>query len=316
MADTTKHLEDAKSSLQTAQRALQHNFNDAKSNLTAYKIILSQANNEVSAANLRYDKLEALTKSLCDDCWELLQALEESKFKRNDKGTCVNCGMLGVFSPEANLPPAATDALNRAESACNAAEAAIKGEPQSPHGSNYPYSYGYSRSYYGGHMTNANVTPSWRSRDPYHNNRHQYQFGSHHTQDTGKKTKANLLRLAEEQKKKAVSKVNHTNDCIHNWTLYSNQHKEQLEKVNKALADVEDKERQVLESKLSKLSGGKRGIGHIARGNSFTECSICMEREKDMVFQCGHQCCSVCALKLTNCHTCRAWIVQRIKLHG
>jgi hypothetical protein len=305
MADT-KHLEDAKSSLQSAQAGLQHNLNTAETTLAGYEVMLSQANHEVSVANLRYDKLEALTRSLCDICWELLPTLEESKFKRNGgRDTCVNCGMSRFHSPDAYLPPMETNSLNQAESALHAAEAAIKGEPQSPHGLRYGHS-----PYYRGH----NVTPLWQSgRGQYHYNSNQY--GLRYGQQ-GEKSKANLLRVAEEQKQKANSKVLHTEECIQSWTLYHNQHKEQLEKVNKALVDVEDKERQVLESKLSKLSGGKRGIGHIARGNSLTECSICMEREKDMVFQCGHQCCSVCAVRITHCHTCRAWIVQRIKLHG
>ena len=45
------------------------------------------------------------------------------------------------------------------------------------------------------------------------------------------------------------------------------------------------------------------------------ECNICMDNDFNIIFQCGHCCCSECATDLKICHICRAKIVTRIKLH-
>jgi len=43
-------------------------------------------------------------------------------------------------------------------------------------------------------------------------------------------------------------------------------------------------------------------------------CGICMEKKKNMVFACGHTCCSTCATTLQLCHICRTPISQKIQL--
>lgn len=45
-------------------------------------------------------------------------------------------------------------------------------------------------------------------------------------------------------------------------------------------------------------------------------CSICEERKKDTVFQCGHETCRVCGDFLSHCPSCRAEIQVRIKRFG
>lgn len=44
-------------------------------------------------------------------------------------------------------------------------------------------------------------------------------------------------------------------------------------------------------------------------------CVICMERKKDIAFQCGHIACNICSLPLTRCHICREKIVKKIKIY-
>lgn len=44
-------------------------------------------------------------------------------------------------------------------------------------------------------------------------------------------------------------------------------------------------------------------------------CSICMERERNVAFLCGHGCCSRCAETLKTCHMCREKIVKKINLY-
>ena len=45
-----------------------------------------------------------------------------------------------------------------------------------------------------------------------------------------------------------------------------------------------------------------------------TQCQICMERDKDVVFMCGHGACARCSNKLRDCHVCRKTIQNRIRL--
>jgi tetratricopeptide (TPR) repeat protein len=42
-------------------------------------------------------------------------------------------------------------------------------------------------------------------------------------------------------------------------------------------------------------------------------CCICMTNEQNMVFNCGHSTCSMCALKITECGLCKTKITIRIK---
>ena len=44
------------------------------------------------------------------------------------------------------------------------------------------------------------------------------------------------------------------------------------------------------------------------------ECSICLEREANVVFGCGHQACETCGGKLEVCHICRKKVQSKIKL--
>ncbi|CAD5122217.1 DgyrCDS10668 [Dimorphilus gyrociliatus] len=41
-------------------------------------------------------------------------------------------------------------------------------------------------------------------------------------------------------------------------------------------------------------------------------CNICMEREKNITFMCGHQACSICSTPLKSCHICRKPITKKI----
>jgi E3 ubiquitin-protein ligase mind-bomb len=44
-------------------------------------------------------------------------------------------------------------------------------------------------------------------------------------------------------------------------------------------------------------------------------CSICMERNKTIVFLCGHGACSACSETLNTCHMCRSVITKKIFLY-
>ena len=42
-------------------------------------------------------------------------------------------------------------------------------------------------------------------------------------------------------------------------------------------------------------------------------CIVCMERMKEMTFQCGHRTCVTCAARVDQCPQCRALITLRIR---
>lgn len=44
-------------------------------------------------------------------------------------------------------------------------------------------------------------------------------------------------------------------------------------------------------------------------------CGICMERQRNVVFLCGHGACDLCAADLQNCHMCRETLTKKIKVY-
>ena len=46
------------------------------------------------------------------------------------------------------------------------------------------------------------------------------------------------------------------------------------------------------------------------------QCQICMERDKNVVFFCGHGACKECSERLKDCHICRKTIQNRIPFYN
>jgi hypothetical protein len=46
------------------------------------------------------------------------------------------------------------------------------------------------------------------------------------------------------------------------------------------------------------------------------QCPICMDRPKNMVFQCGHTLCAECAAPVAQCPICRARVTSRTRIYG
>lgn len=44
------------------------------------------------------------------------------------------------------------------------------------------------------------------------------------------------------------------------------------------------------------------------------QCPICMERDKNMLFLCGHGACKECSERLQTCHICREEIRNKIPM--
>jgi hypothetical protein len=45
------------------------------------------------------------------------------------------------------------------------------------------------------------------------------------------------------------------------------------------------------------------------------ECAICLDRDTDTAFNCGHQACFSCASELASCYNCRKPITTRTRLY-
>ena len=45
------------------------------------------------------------------------------------------------------------------------------------------------------------------------------------------------------------------------------------------------------------------------------QCAICMERDKQILFLCGHGACRECSERLETCHICRRQIQNKIQMY-
>ena len=77
------------------------------------------------------------------------------------------------------------------------------------------------------------------------------------------------------------------------------------------------------EDGAKELARGKAAAGSevgsedsILRVHTLTMCSLCMERERSIIFaECGHGCCcEVCAMQVDCCPLCRAVVVKRLRI--
>ena len=46
------------------------------------------------------------------------------------------------------------------------------------------------------------------------------------------------------------------------------------------------------------------------------QCALCMDRDKDCTFACGHQTCMQCALQLSVCHICQQRVTVRTRTYN
>ncbi|CAK4177875.1 unnamed protein product [Aphanomyces euteiches] len=68
--------------------------------------------------------------------------------------------------------------------------------------------------------------------------------------------------------------------------------------------------------KRRRLDDKQDFLDHMRLLHEVDECEICFEATKEIVFQCGHETCTTCAAKLTNCPQCRVRIKSRIQRRG
>jgi len=120
-----------------------------------------------------------------------------------------------------------------------------------------------------------------------------------------------FLQQASKYKEDAEQDLEKIKHVIPHWRNYRQQHKEELDQVNTALPGVQDCRRKELLEELNELGGS----ASVLSCKSKEDCTICLTRPKNIVFQCGHQCCSTCSSSIRVCHMCRVVVVQRIKVY-
>jgi len=72
---------------------------------------------------------------------------------------------------------------------------------------------------------------------------------------------------------------------------------------------IQEDEVKRIESELSRLQMERE------RFNEEKTCAVCMDRQKAIVFDCGHTTCEECSIKMRLCHTCRKPIAKKIKFY-
>ncbi|KAL7555160.1 hypothetical protein ACHAWF_018818 [Thalassiosira exigua] len=154
----------------------------------------------------------------------------------------------------------------------------------------------------------GNFSITWDPHNPHAlgNNMYGHTGSSYHAQN-GKPMpgKDAFLQKARDFKEQAEREVKQLEHAIPQWKEYQKQHTTALNGVQKSLQDLQARHRQVLQSKLAELGGAA----------PINVCPICRERQKEIAFQCGHQACTLCAGRISECHSCRVPIYQRIRLY-
>ena len=147
---------------------------------------------------------------------------------------------------------------------------------------------------------------TWKTDTLGNNSRYGHSSYPYAQDEKSMSGKAVFLRKAGEYKEQAEKKVKELEHAIPQWREYHKQHTAALNRVNKSLQDLKARHRQVLQSKLAELGG--------AAPAPTNQCPICLGRQKEIAFQCGHQACTNCAMNISQCHSCRVPIFQRIRL--
>lgn len=311
-------LEQAKDALKLAETSLSAAVHQADSEIQKLRQAEIKRKQQLEAATERYNRVKEMTEILCHDCFSVLPALgiDRATLKQHNPHACASCGQslrAGHSSVTVEMPPATVSGLEYAVDSQAYASEINKGSSTS----SFSDFCGASRvsSVIPGLPGLGQQVPKQWSHEKKSN--HSYGYDHHHHLHYGQSNgalestmkKENFLERATKPKESAQKHLAETTYAIEQWQKYREQHRAELDKVKASSVDVQDRERKVLQAKLAKLGGGTATTSPDT-GN----CSICFERPKEIVFQCGHQCCSQCSLTLAHCHTCRAAIIQRIKL--
>ena len=303
---TEDPLERAKKELESSQRQLAGAVSSADAKVQSLKQQRAQALRELKGAAWRHEQVVKVASCLCDACWSVAPALG---INYNDVSVlrsgllCLNCKVPmapALDAQRVEMPPASTHSIDAATVAIAYSDEAVG--PNAKNWSSFSYTFA-SRQHNAYSQTRFNQT--WKANMDDSILRGSPYYHHAHTQTKLFPEKADFIRAAEKMKNQADNKVKQLQFAIPQWEEFRRQHEVSLQKVKSSLLSLEDRHRKVLQDKLDELGGSP----------STNKCAICYERPKEIAFQCGHQSCTACSASISSCHTCRARILQRIRLY-
>lgn len=315
--DGAAHQQDKQDALKRARTALKESessltavIRDADVQITSLRRQKEVAVKSVHCATSRCDTMQHLIARLCDDCWSVLPALGKNfdtpRALAHNAPNCASCDQpmgsrITYFQQDAvKMPPESAHTLLSSVNAQALADAAMTGKPRVQHVYN---------------IQQAGMEKTWSHmmdmHQPYGNYGHGYNI--HRVADSTMMKKDHVLQLVRKQLEQAQMRVSELACAIPNWEQYRRQHKEELEKTSIVRRNAEDHERQTL-GRRGRSSSPPAATTSTSVSADDKGCAICLDAPKEIVFQCGHQCCKACSSRLSHCHTCRQYIAQRITL--
>ena len=92
---------------------------------------------------------------------------------------------------------------------------------------------------------------------------------------------------------------------------------EKINAVSKQLLKTNEKliseNKTIIKTARNKKNKNRKLRNKISKFKEKLECKICLEQEACVVFEpCGHISCSICSVKLNECHICRSKILKRV----
>jgi len=302
-------LEQAKQALDSSQKQLSDVVQSSDTTLQQLKQRRIKLGHELNAAARRYDTVKELTERLCDPCWGVLPVLgnhfDVSAALPSQR--CINCNLplqvntthcRSVAEEKVAMPPGNTSTIDLASAARKYSKKA--GNEKVPQCS-------WNRIRNRVVFQERSDTMTWKDSMEYSslNFRERGNSCMNSQNKSPMPGKQHFIREAQNHKEEKETELKRVEYAIPQWKEYHKKHKAELSKVKASLIDLQGRHREVLQNNLHELGGS------ISTNN----CAICLDHPKQIAFQCGHQCCTMCSISLLLCHICRATIVQRIRLY-
>jgi hypothetical protein len=334
-------LEKARETLQLSGKSLQTSIQLAQSQVAYLRLVQARHEKHFMAASDRLRTVTTITSRLCDECFSLLPVLGKSF---DDLSTlcysdsaqcCYSCGH-ALIQTTLNIielpPPGKAWDLSAALHAREFAERVIEGrnvmhgippicswvgsgvDPGVGAGVGPGVGSGVAPAVDSGVGVGSGVAPGVHSGigpglvGATTVNIFDFQSPFRSQKSV---TKAEFVALAMNYQKKAAINLARAEDALRQWENYRSEREEELGKINRSVRTVKDTQKKILKKKLRELGGSTAN----SVCSTKHDCPICLERPKEIVFQCGHQSCRNCSPRLITCHTCRMHIAQRIKLY-
>ena len=298
----SSHQNSPKSRIPAAEKRLQESKGDLQNQIQradkALKVLQKKEEAALKACELvkaKLDKAEWLKFNCCGDCSIIVPVLA-MELEPNDELCCQVCGELLHVTVQDPLdaltrfvsPPTSSKAMEEAQTSLTIAENVAK-------------------SFEGSPDPVLNLRPVKKQKVSY--SIEDQEAAAFASLNTGV-DKCNEMKSVF---KKELEQAQEFHERIKADILAWNEYRK---KVVRLLDEIEDAPRWMRNRARDALRETLESFGESIESEPGSNlCIVCLERSKEIVFKCGHQCCKECSDKITNCHTCRKRISTRIKLY-